>query len=241
MALPGILRTPIGDPAAAHRLPFELLSMFHTSVRLRAYTASTEGFSLIEMMLVVGIIGVLAAISVPMTGNAVRFIKISGDARDLSNAAAVAKMRAAAKFTKARLYVDKGGKTFFIQTFDKTVTTPCPTGCWVTETGTTSLSSTVSFSYSPVTTPPSNTQASIGQAPECMTTDATPVAVANTACIIFNSRGLPIGDIVAGSPTGDSALYVTDGSAVYGVTVAATGFIRLWRTNAASSPTWTLQ
>ena len=39
----------------------------------------------------------------------------------------------------------------------------------------------------------------------------------------------------------DRTVYVTDGSAVYGVTVAATGFVRLWRTNSATSPTWTLQ
>ena len=82
------------------------------------------------------IIGVLAAITVPMSGNALRFLKVSGDARDLSNATAVAKMRAAAKFTQSRLYVDISGKTFYIQTFDKTVTVPCPTGCWVNEGGT---------------------------------------------------------------------------------------------------------
>ena len=44
-------------------------------------------------------------------------------------------------------------------------------------------------------------------------------AIANTACIMFNSRGVPIDSTFA--PTGDDALYVTDGMAVYGVTVAA--------------------
>jgi prepilin-type N-terminal cleavage/methylation domain-containing protein len=207
--------------------------------RFHARSAFEGGFSLIEMMMVVGIIGVLAVISVPMTGNALKYIKISGDARDLSNAASVAKMRAAAKFTKSRLYVDLTGGNFYIQTFDKTVTVPCPTGCWVSETAATPLSSTVTFSVGPVLTAPPNTQATIEQAPACMNTAATPVAISGTACIIFNSRGLPIDS--TGSPYGNDAIYLTDGSAVYGVTVAATGFIRLWRTNSASAPTWTLQ
>ena len=91
-----------------------------------------------------------------------------------------------------------------------------------------------------MTTPPSNTQTVHRAGDRCArTTRRPPVDVANTACVIFNSRGIPVD--TTGSPTGDDAIYVTDGTAVYGITVAATGFIRTWRTNYASTPTWTLQ
>jgi prepilin-type N-terminal cleavage/methylation domain-containing protein len=194
----------------------------------------SRGFSLVELLMVVAIMGVLAAITVPMSGNAIRYIKVSGDARDLANATAVTKMRAAAKFTQARLYLDISGKQYYVQTYNKT------TSAWVTEGGTSSLANTVSFSYGPVATPPANTQSpSISQAPLCKNNASPPVDVANTACIVFNSRGIPIDE--TGSPYGNDAIYVTDGSAVYGITIAATGFIRTWRTNSASTPTWTLQ
>jgi len=45
-----------------------------------------------EMVVVVGIIGALSAIAAPMFNNAIRSFRLSGDARSVSNATAVAKM-----------------------------------------------------------------------------------------------------------------------------------------------------
>jgi prepilin-type N-terminal cleavage/methylation domain-containing protein len=197
------------------------------------FSHDSRGFSLIELLMVVGIMGVIAVIAVPMSGNSIRYLKLSGDARDVANATAVAKMRAAAKFTQSRLYVDINGRAFYVQTLDKA------TNAWVTEGGSTLLSSTVTVSHGPVATPPPDTQTTIGQALPCVNPGSPPVTVANTACVIFNSRGIPVDD--TGSPTGLDAIYLTDGISVYGITVAATGFIRTWQTNSTATPAWMLQ
>ena len=60
--------------------------------------------------IVVGLIGVISAIAVPMFGNALANFRLSGDARSVSNAVAVAKMRAASDFSRVRLYVDLAGQ-----------------------------------------------------------------------------------------------------------------------------------
>ena len=189
-----------------------------------------NGFSLLEIVLVVGLIGVISAIAVPMFGNAIAGFRLSGDARGVSNAAAVAKMRAASDFSRSRLYIDLTANTHHIERWNKTAAE------WQVDGGVTILSTGVSFNFAPVTVPPPNTQATIGQASQCL--DDMDMPIANTACIMFNSRGVPIDPSFA--PTGADALYLTDGSAVYGVTIAATGMLRLWRALPVAVPTWVL-
>lgn len=197
-----------------------------------AKSPNANGFSLLEILVVVGLIGVLSAIAAPMFSNAIAGFRLGGDARSVSNAAAVAKMRAASDFSRVRLYVDLTARTHQMQIFDKT-SAIC---CWVTQGGVTSLSLGVSFGYGPVTAPPAATQGTIGQAPLCR--DDMDMDIANTACIMFNSRGVPVGNSPSFAPTNADAVYLMDSSSVYGVTIAATGLLRMWRTARAATPVW---
>jgi prepilin-type N-terminal cleavage/methylation domain-containing protein len=193
------------------------------------------GYSLLELLVVVAIVGVISAIAVPMMSNTLGDFRLRGDARGLTNSVSLAKLRSASNFTQARLFVNLSTNSFRVETWQKT-----GTPAWVVEGGTTALAQYDQFSPGVVSTPPPNTQSTILQAPGCFTgLNGAGTAVANSACVLFNSRGIPID--TSGAPTAANALYITDGTAIYGVTLSATGLIQLWRTGPAVTPTWVLQ
>jgi prepilin-type N-terminal cleavage/methylation domain-containing protein len=199
------------------------------------------GFSLLEIMFVVGLMGVISAIAIPMAGNELSYLRLSGDARNITNALTLTKMRAAAAFTQARVYMDRNAKSYRIQTWHKANTPPD----WVTDGGISYLAGSDQFGFGTVSTAPPDSQATIALAAVCR--DRNGDAIADTACVVFNSRGVPIIPRTTGSPNGTESplgtnvAYVTDGSAVYGTTISAAGMVRLWRTKAAGAANWTLQ
>ncbi len=201
----------------------------YLSHRLR----SSAGYTMIEITIVAGIIGVVGAIALPFFDKTVESFRIVGTARSVTNALSVSKIRAASTFTRVRLYVDLSSHRHRMERLDKSVTPAhwTPDGSW------TSLPSAVTFGFGSITTPPAETQPALDQAPAC--TDDADAAIGNTACVMFNSRGVPIK--LDGTPENRDALYVTDGTAIYGVTVAPTGMIRLWRTYPRETAEWVLQ
>ena len=181
-----------------------------------------RGYTLIDTLVVIAIVCLVAAMALPQTTSMMGGYKLKGNAQAINNLVGLAKMRAASQFSRARVYADLNARTFRLQVWNKT------TNQWVDEGGTQGLADGVRFGFTGITQPPPNSQAVITQSPVC-TNDAG-ANVANTACISFNSRGMPVNNALppAGAVTGNSGLYVTDGSLVYGTTVSMTPLIRWW-------------
>jgi prepilin-type N-terminal cleavage/methylation domain-containing protein len=207
----------------------------------RTQAGRRSGFSVIELLVVIALFAIVAAIAVPASAPAVGGYRLAGAAREVFYNASLAKMRAAANFTRARLQVDLSGGTARLQWWDRTTST------WTTEGGTAQLPPGVWFGFGSLAAPPPNTQGTIGQAAVCLNDAATalallgqpyPAPAAGTACLQFNSRGVPVD--ATGAPTGTGAIYLTDGSTVYGTTVSATGMAQLWWTR-ASAAAWQRQ
>jgi prepilin-type N-terminal cleavage/methylation domain-containing protein len=85
----------------------------------------TGGFSLLELLLVVGMIGIISAIAVPMYDRTVSGYRTIGAARGLSNAIAVGKIRAAATFRRVRIYVDLSSQSHHLELLDRSARRRC--------------------------------------------------------------------------------------------------------------------
>jgi Tfp pilus assembly protein FimT len=186
-----------------------------------------RGVSLLELLFVVSSVLVLTATSVPKALTITKNLKSASDVRTISGDISLAKMRAAADFTRVRLHADLAGNAYQVDVWNKSSST------WVTEQSSVKTLPSVTMGYGNISSPPTGTQTTLGQASACLNNSG--VTIANSACIIFNSRGVSVD--TSGSPTSAGAVYVTDSVSVYVVTVSSMGLIQNWKTNAASA-TW---
>ena len=193
---------------------------------LRQPRRNDSGFTLTELLAVCAVVGTMAAITIPFTTQMTAGYRVKGSAEAINKQVSLAKIRASARFTRARVYADLNAGTSRVQIWEKK--TPLAEGKWVTEGGVQTLARGVTFGFASHTQPPPNTQAAIKQSDVCK--DDKDADIANTACITFNSRGMPVTNVVPpnGTVVGNNALYITNGNIVYGVTVTATPYVNFW-------------
>jgi type II secretory pathway pseudopilin PulG len=224
---------------------FSNLIVEHIDVRKTVSNKRQAGFSILELLVVVTMSVIITTIAVPGYIKANAYLRVAGDLRSINGLTALAKMRAASDFTHARVFADLNGGTFQLEVWDKTANGGA--GCWFADLDPTracltygagrpsgpvyTLAQGDTFGFGTLTTGPTPGQPAPTQAATCL--DNSNAALANTACVIFNSRGIPIDN--TGSPVGTGAFYLTNGTVVDGVTVSATGSIQAWSSPAASA------
>src|SRR4051812_8969919 len=140
------------------------------SVALTTRMTTQRGFSLMEIMIVVGLTGVIAAIAVPMVGNNLAYYRLSGDARSNANATGLGKMRAASVFGHERLYVDRTARSYRLETWDKTTST------WIADGGAGVLSQNVPYGFGVVGRAPPTRKRSSTSRRRARTTRAPPTS-----------------------------------------------------------------
>jgi|ERR1051325_2715491 Tfp pilus assembly protein FimT len=183
----------------------------------RRMSSPQKGFTTFELAIVLVVVALIIGIAIPVAISAMRAFRASSDARNLASQLALAKMRAANGFTQARLNCTLTSNSCQLEICTSKGTSACNT--FTAEGGPITLSEGSSFGFGSITSP-AGSQTSIQ----------------NTNQIVFNSRSIPIDN--SGTPTGNSALYLTNQGNQYAVTVYASGRIAVWR---YSNGAWVVQ
>ena len=187
----------------------EVEQMNLSFIRTRLRDSSAGGFSLVELLVVVGLIVIIAGIAIPRAIETQRALRASSDARSLASQLALAKMRAASAFTQSRLNCDVSARSCQLELCTSKGASSCNT--FLPDGGSRILlSQNINFDFGSITTP-AGTQATIQNTPQ----------------ILFNSRSIPVDN--TGVPTGNYALYITGQAGnTYAVTVSPTGQVAAW-------------
>jgi prepilin-type N-terminal cleavage/methylation domain-containing protein len=209
------------------------MSLLNRNLRSQDFCGSAEqmrqtmankrqrGFSIVELLIVVIILFILLTIALPSVTSITRSFRIGGDTRSIAAQINLARMRAAADFTHARVYVDLNANTYRLETWNKAGL------CWwhvdgdatgaCTQTASPAyLSQGDTFGFGTISAGPTAATAAIAQAPACKVGVAGAAAgadIANTACIEFNSRGYPVDPTNA--IVASDAIYLTNNSNRY--------------------------
>jgi Tfp pilus assembly protein FimT len=197
------------------------------------------GFSVIETMIVMTLIIVLLAIAIPSVRGLGRSFRISGDTRAIAAQLNLARMRAAADYTHARVYMNLATNTYHLEIWNKS------SSCWQTyedsnactqsTSPVTPLSSGNTFGYGSITSGPTAATSTIAQAPACTSGVAGPspgTATSNTACIEFSSRTFPVDS--TNKPVASDAFYIQNAEAYSAIAVSISGQPSEYRYNGSS-------
>jgi Tfp pilus assembly protein FimT len=174
-----------------------------TALACRQSVAS--GFSLIQLMIVISITMILAAIAIPSAITLVQSYRLDGDVRAITAELGLARMRASALGAQTRVNFNTTANTYQLEVNSG--------GVWSVDTSTSAqnLAPGDTFGYGSTSTP-AGQQSPIAQGYS---------GESGCTCIYYNSRGIATDS--GGSASSQSAIYITNGNAYAAVAVSLGG------------------
>jgi prepilin-type N-terminal cleavage/methylation domain-containing protein len=174
------------------------------------------GFSMLELLIVIAIIGIIAAFALPSAINFVKAYKLHADASAIGSQLNVTRFRATSQYTPYRLHVSTSAGLFRMDRLSTDYTSSSYTEISL------GLSQGDSFLTScPVSAKPGTLDSSFTGA----STD-----------IYFNTRGLPVDS--SKTPTNNNVIYLKNQNNLYdAITVSLGGRITVWGYSTRTS-TW---
>ena len=176
---------------------------------------NNSGFSMLELLIVIAIIGIIAVMALPSAWNFVKGYRLHTDASAIASQLNVSRFRATSQYTPYRLNVTASTRTFSMDRMSTTYGSPA------IEVGF-GLSQGISFlTTCPVSAKPGNIPSSV---------------TAGSTAVYFNTRGLPVD--TTGTPTNTNVFYLKNDNDLYdAITVSLGGRITVWNYNVATT-TW---
>jgi prepilin-type N-terminal cleavage/methylation domain-containing protein len=190
------------------------------------------GFSLIELCIVVGIIAIIVATSLPTAINAIQAYQLHTDASNISSFFNYARMRAASQYAPYRLDINTTAGTFEVeQLCGNTPSTGAGSDANCTS-GYNTFSAPVydrtGIQYTSGTTTMLSCRPTVATSyPGTITAD--PSGCPSTARFYFNTRGAPVDNAGAPLSNGGAVLYLTNAKGTAdAVTLSIGGRATVW-------------
>ena len=187
-----------------------------------------HGFSMLEIMMVVTIVGVMSAAATPSLTRALRSYRLSAGAQQIAEAIQTAKLRAVSTNQAQSVFFDTASNNNTIAVANSATAVSLPPG--------------IQFATPSVTPPPvvgtavANATAIPGQQSDSCAAVSFPVfpvgsTTSTVRAVSFNWRGLP-----AVSPGAVNWIYLTNAQGeLIAVTLSSAGSVGVWSWNASTS------
>jgi Tfp pilus assembly protein FimT len=183
----------------------------------RKWISSCRGISLIEITILLGMMAVMAAFSIPTLTNAMHDMQLAADAKSIATTLTYARVKAGSDLARYRVSFVIGSNQWSLARWDPA------TSQYVTEQATNILSNEVSNSGITF-------KASSSTAPADFST-----LTQSSTSITFSSRGIPIDDTGANNA---GIIYLSSADIDFAISVSISGKVQLWR---LQSGQWVLQ